>query len=309
MQIGQLFHVVHVVDDLAAAKAWYDRVFSPRYMFDEHYSPAEERDATLAIFADYVVEPMVTREPLESARKPVGRFRARFGTRFHSVAFYTDDVVAVYERLAAHGVRITGDGGAPLDGPPERGAIYTHPRDTFGLLEFMEPRMGGKGGAPVGDVLGDCYDPRLRGDYSPLPWRDEHPLGIVRTSQLSVLVRELAPARDLFERVLDGRVFHEEPRTARDTHSLYLAFGADSVIELAQPLAQDSPEAAELAHCGEMLHAVTFRVRDLDAAEAHLDKCRLSTCRTRHELEIEPSQAMGAVYRFSDRDLPGDPRA
>lgn len=308
MRIGQLFHVVHVVDDLAAARRWYDRVFAPRYMFEEHYSPAEERDATLAIFADYVVEPMVTREPLATARKPVGRFRARFGTRFHSLAFYTDDVAAVYERLAAHGVRISTDGGEPLDGPPKRGAIYTHPRDTFGLLEFMEPRVAGKGGAPVGDVLGECYDPRLRGDYSPLPWRDRHPLGIVRTSQLTLLVRDLAPARELYADVLEGRVFHEERRTERETHSVFVAFGAESVIELARPLSDHTPEAAELARCGEMLHAVTFRVRDLAAAAEHLRGCGLGLAQTRHALEIDPAHAMGAVYRFGDLDLPGDPR-
>jgi catechol 2,3-dioxygenase-like lactoylglutathione lyase family enzyme len=278
-------------------------------MFEEHYSPAEERDATLAIFADYVVEPMVTREPLDSARLPVGRFRARFGTRFHSVAFYTDDVEDVYRRLAAHGVRITADGGAPLDGPPKRGAIYTHPRDTFGLLEFMEPRVGGKGGAPVGDVLGECYDPRLRGDYSPLPWLERHPLGIVRTSQLGVLVRDLVRARELFVDVLGGRAFHEDPRTPRATHSVFVALGTGSVIELARPHAEDSPEGAELARSGEMLHAVTFRVRDLDRAEEHLRSCGLRLARTRHEIEIDPDAAMGAVYRFTDLDLPGDPRA
>lgn len=308
MRIGQLFHVVHIVDDLPEARRWYDRVFAPRYMFEQHYSPAEERDATLAIFADYVVEPMVTREPLGSARKPVGRFRERFGTRFHSLAFYVDDVAAVYARLAARGVRISADGGAPLDGPPARGAIYTHPRDTFGLLEFMEPRVGGRGGAPVGDVLGECYDPRLRGDYSPLPWRDEHPLGILRTAQFTVLVRDLAPARELFAGALDGRVFHEDPHTERGTHSVYVALGAESVIELARPLGGTGPEADALARCGEMLHAVRFRVKDLEAAQKHLRGCGLDAARTRHELEIEPAQAMGAVYRFTDRDLPGDPR-
>jgi hypothetical protein len=308
MQIGALFHVVHVVDELAAARSWYDRVFAPRYMFEEHYSPAEERDATLAIFADYVVEPMVTREPLASARKPVGRFRARFGPRFHSVAFYTDDVAAVYQRLAAAGVRLTGDGGAPLDGPPKRAAIYTHPRDTFGLLEFMEPRVGGKGGVPVGDVLGECYDPRLRGDYSPDFWREEHPLRIQRTSRLTVLVRELARPRELFVDVLGGFLFHEDPRTPRQTHSLFVALGEGSVIELARPLREDSAESAELARCGEMLSSVTFHVASLAQAERHLTACGLAVRRRADELEIAPEQAQGALYRFTELDLPGDPR-
>jgi catechol 2,3-dioxygenase-like lactoylglutathione lyase family enzyme len=318
MHIGELFHVVHVIDDLAAARRWYDRVFAPRYMFEQHYSPVEERDATLAIFADYVVEPVATREPLAEARKPVGRFRARFGQRFHSIAFYTRDVAAIYERLAAHGVRMTGDGGAPLDGPPQRSALYTHPRDTFGLLEFMEPRVGGKGGVAVGDVLGECYDPRLRGDYSPAYWRDEHPLRIQRTSALTVLVRDLAPARELFVDVLEGTLFLEDPHTERDTHSLFVLLGSGSVIELARPLSSDGVLAAELARAGEMLHSVVFRVADLRAAAAHLEACGLSAeraapfralvARGATSLWLDPGQALGAVYGFTDRDLPGDPR-
>lgn len=308
MPIGELFHVVHVLDDLAAARRWYDRVFAPQYMFEQHYSPAEERDATLAIFADYVVEPMVTREELASARLPVGRFRARFGPRFHSIAFYTDDVIAMHARLAAHGVRMSGDGGAPLAGSLERSAIYTHPRDTFGLLEFMEPRMGGKGGVPVGDVLGDCYDPRLRGEYSPAFWRERHPLRILRTAALTVVVRDLGPARELFVDVLEGKAFCEEKRTERDTHSLFVALGSGSVIELARPLTGDSPEADTLARCGEMLHSVTFRVADLERAAAHLADCGLEFARAAHALLVSPESALGAVYTFTDRDLPGDPR-
>jgi hypothetical protein len=308
MGIGALFHVVHVAQDLPRVRQWYDRVFEPRYMFEQHYSPVEERDATLAIFADYVVEPMVTREPLDSPRLPVGRFRARFGPRFHSIAFYTDDVVALWERLRAHGVRMTGDGGAPLDGPPARSAIYTHPRDTFGLLEFMEPRIAGRGGVPVGDVLGDCYDPRLRGDYSPAYWAEEHPLRIQRTWALSVLVHDLGRARELFVGVLGGRAFHEDERTPRGTHSLFVAVGSDVVIELMRPLDDATPEGRELARCGEMLHAVTFRVLDLERAAAHLRACSLEPARAPHRLQIDPRQAQGALYAFTDLDLPGDPR-
>jgi hypothetical protein len=124
-----------------------------------------------------------------------------------------------------------------------------------------------------------------------------------------VLVRELAPARKLFVDVLGGRPFHEEARTPRGTHSLYLALGEGSVIELARPLEAGSPEAVELERSGEMLYSVTFRVADLARAAAHLESCGLRIARARRELEIEPGQAFGALYRFTDLDLPGDPRS
>jgi catechol 2,3-dioxygenase-like lactoylglutathione lyase family enzyme len=306
MHIGELFHVVHVVDDLSAAESWYERVFAPRYMFRRHYSPLEERDASMMIFCDFIIEPMTTREDPEQAKKPVGRFRARFGQRLHSIAYYTHDVSEALEELQAHGIRLTGDGGAALDG--SRSAIYTHPRDTFGLLEFMEPRIGGRGGIPVGDVLGECYDPRLKGEHSTDYWRLEHPLGIQRTDRMMILVRDLPRARKLFVNVLGGALFHEASRTEYDTHSLFVAVGSETVIELARPRSDDSHLARELERNGEMLYSVTFRVRALNRAERHLQECGLRPSRRDGLLVVDPAEAFGAVYGFTDTDLPGDPR-
>jgi hypothetical protein len=55
-----------------------------------------------------------------------------------------------------------------------------------------------------------------------------------------------------------------------------------------------------------MLYSVTFRVADLAAAAAHLAACGLDVARERHRLSIDPAQAQGAVYAFTDRDLPAD---
>ena len=62
--VTRLFHVIHVVDDLGAADTWYERVFSPRFFFRGHYSPVEERDASIFAVGDFVLEPMM------SSRKP-----------------------------------------------------------------------------------------------------------------------------------------------------------------------------------------------------------------------------------------------
>ena len=136
LHIGPLFHIAQVVDDLGAAERWYDRVFAPEYMFRGNHSTVEGRDASILIFADFVSEPM---SPIDTDGN-VGRFYARFGQRLHSIALYSNSVVEIWERLRAHGVRIT-DGRRPVEEPPDRSAIYTHPRDTFGTLEFMKPRV------------------------------------------------------------------------------------------------------------------------------------------------------------------------
>ena len=305
LHIGSLFHIVHVIDDLGAAERWYDRVFAPETMFRGNHSTIEGRDASILIFADFVTEPM---SPI-GADGNVGRFHARFGQRLHSIALYSNDVVAIWERLRAHGVRIT-DGKGPIEQPPERIAIYTHPRDTFGILEFMEPRTAGAGGVATADALGECYDPRLRGTYSPDFWRDEHPLRIQR-SHLTVLVRDLAAARALFVDVLEGRPLFEDKHTARGTHSLFVAIGVDPVVvELASPLEAESPESLELEKNGEMIYSVTFRLEDLDAGIGHLRECGLTpSLRRDGSAVLDPSQALGAVFGFSGEDVPNDPRA
>jgi hypothetical protein len=54
---------------------------------------------------------------------------------------------------------------------------------------------------------------------------------------------------------------------------------------------------------------VTFRVLDLERAAAHLRACSLEPARAPHRcLQIDPRQAQGALYAFTDLDLPGDPR-
>lgn len=304
LHIGSLFHIAHVVDDLGAAERWYDRVFAPQYMFRGNHSAIEGRDASILIFADFVSEPM---SPIDTDGN-VGRFHARFGQRLHSMALYSDSVVEIWERLRAHGVRIT-DGRAPVEEPPDRAAIYTHPRDTFGILEFMKPRVGGAGGVATADLLGECYDPRLLGTYSPDFWRDEHPLRILR-SHLTVLVRDMAAARALYVDVLEGRPLFEDARTARGTHSLFVALGVDPVIvELARPLSDESAEARDLEQNGEMIYSVTFRLEDLEAGIGHLRECGLEPSRRNDgSAVLDSSQALGAVFGFSGEDVPNDPR-
>ncbi|MCH2170546.1 VOC family protein, partial [Myxococcota bacterium] len=199
----------------------------------------------------------------------------------------------------------------PVEAPPERTAIYTHPRDTFGILEFMAPRVpGGHGGqASADDALGDCYDPRLLGSYSPDFWRFEHPMKIQR-SHMTVLVRDMGAARALYVDLLEGDPLHEDKHTCHDTHSLFVALGSDPVVvELARPLTHESSEARELEKNGEMLYSVTFQVSDLEAAEAHLRDCGLEpTTRQGGFAELGPDQALGAVFAFTAREVPNDPR-
>jgi catechol 2,3-dioxygenase-like lactoylglutathione lyase family enzyme len=204
-------------------------------------------------------------------------------------------VAELWERLRARGVRIVGDGGGTLAAPPQ-GAIFTHPRDTGGLLEFMQ--------APTD---GDFFDARLRPGWSSAFWRDEHPLGIERCSHLTLVVRDLERARALWVDAFEGRPFLERESRAHGTRNLFVAVGDEVVVELAQPVA-DGSAGRELAGNGEILHAVCFRVRDLARAEKFLRELGMEVGNADGELELGPEQAQGARYRFTQAALPGDPR-
>jgi catechol 2,3-dioxygenase-like lactoylglutathione lyase family enzyme len=302
--VQDLFHVAHVVDDLAEAEAWYDTTFSPVYLFRHHDSILDQRTASMMLIADFPPEPMAPFPTPAGTGGNIGRFHGRFGSRLHSIAFYSTEIPTVYERLRSRGVRVLGDGGARLDGPPSRGAIYTHPRDTYGLIELMEPRIAGQGGAPVGDVLGECYDTRLTGTHNPQWWEAQHPLGIVRTSHLTVLVDDLDAASSLYGDVLDGRPFHE---THGDADRLFMLIGPTTVIELRQPR-EGTEEAAHLDRDGGMLWSVTFLVTDLEAAAEHLLGTGTAPTASEGELHIPAPSAFGARYNFANSAVPNDPR-
>jgi len=284
--VTRLFHVIHVVDDLPAAEAWYDRVFAGQYFFRGGYSPVEQRDASLFAIGDFVLEPMMASREPGAAQKPVGRFHARFGPHLHSIAFYVRSIEEIWDRLRARGVRIVGDGGGALAGPP-KGAIYTHPRDTGGLLEFMEaPADGG-------------FDLRLKPGWSNARWREQHPLGIEACAHATLVVSDIGRARGLWVDTLEGRPLFERESRARGTRSLFVAVGDELVVELAQPQGTSGAAAYELAQNGEILHAVTFRVRDLEHAAAYLRELGLKPEAVDGELELGPEQALGARYRFT----------
>jgi hypothetical protein len=117
-----------------------------------------------------------------------------------------------------------------------------------------------------------------------------------------VLVDDLDRARDLYTTVLDGAIFHE----TRSPRSVFVAVGADSVIELRAP-ELGTPEAESLERDGAMVWSTTFLVADLDAVATHLAASGIPTHGS-GEIAIEPRYAFGARYTFTSEVTPGDPR-
>jgi hypothetical protein len=308
MRIDDLFHVNHVVEHFEPAIEWYDRVLAPAYMYERHESDVDHRTAAMTLVADVPIEIMAPHAGPVGRDGNIGTFLHRFGPRFHGLAFYSNTIPEAFARWRSAGIKVAGDGGGAIDAPPERGSILTHPRQTYGLVQLMTPRVGGTGGTGVGGGLPDCYDPRLLGAHDPMGWL-EHPLGIVRGSHITVLVDDLERARRVYEEAFDAVVFGEDTSPGRPAESVFVVVGhPGAVIELARPRPA-TEEQASLERDGGMVWSVTFQVLDVERARGHLVATGCDPIDVDDAtVAIPPSHALGARYRFCAAPVPGDPR-
>jgi catechol 2,3-dioxygenase-like lactoylglutathione lyase family enzyme len=300
--ITKNFHIIHMTDDLVALDAWYDDIFSVTRFMDKQYSDLLKRHGSLVLIGDLCIEPMQPAfEDDGWEQVAIGRFWERFGTRLHSIAWYTaerEDVEEIFRSLVANKVRIYGGLGdrSPTEAPP--GALFTHPRDTYTQLQFMAPAPG-RG----------VDDPRFEDAFDPGLWTREHPLHVRKSSHVTIAVRDLGKAKHLFVDVLAGRLLHEEDRDLTTSRSAFVALGEDLVIELAEPLESGSPMAVDMEQCGESLYSIALQVADLDDAERYLKSKNVSFVdRDKTTLIADPTTTHGGRFSFTTWDIPGDSR-
>jgi extradiol dioxygenase family protein len=293
-KIGKLFHLTHVVSDLAAVDQWYDEVFSVTRYY-RGYEKLAGRDASLIAIGEVIMEPMMPARVANLQNQSVKKFHDRFGQHFHSIAWYVDNVQEISAQLDRNGLRLFNIVGKQVKPGEESFAIWTHPKDTHGQLEFA---ASGK----------YTIDPRLQPAWSNSFWRQQHPLGIERASHITVVVRDLPSAKRLYCDILAGQLIHEE-ETAGRKRSAFVAVGEDTVVELAQPLSQASPEGREMEDNGEGIYSVTFTTRDLARANAFLKSNQLRPEPDGTDsIVLGKDQAFGMVVGFTQRRLPNDPR-
>ena len=129
-------HIGVAVEDLDQAVALYrDRLGMP----EQHRETVEEQgvEAVLLEIGEGHVELLSPLGP-ETA---VGKFLERHGPGMHHVAYRTDDIDAVLERLRAVGMRLIDD--EPRAGIRGSRVAFVHPKSTGGVLtEVVEPAEG-----------------------------------------------------------------------------------------------------------------------------------------------------------------------
>jgi len=294
-RILDLFHVIHITEDVAELDAWYKDVFGGVPMMDNHYSPLEKRDASIVCVGDTPIEPMAPTDVEGADALPVGRFFKRFGPHLHSVAWYIEGLGDLYDALHERGVRMFADGGFPITERPSEGAIYTQPRDTHTQLEFapfVNPR-----------------DPRKQEGWSSRWWAEEHPLGIERLASVTIVVKDAESASSFYTEVLGGSVVERRHSALTKTDDVAIAVGESTILVLAQPTVEDSFARRDLDRNGDIMHALTFRVGDLQAAEKYLGSKDVHMALGDDEtIVMDPDDTYGALLAFTTRTIPGNPR-
>lgn len=291
--IGKLYHLAHLVEDLDATDRLYYDIFSclrPYHAYEE----AAKRAASLVIIADQCLEPIHPSDDPADANTPLARFRARFGNRMHSIAWYTDNVQEFARRLLDHDIRLFGLSGKPVTKPEAGAPVWTHPADTGTLLEFAEP--------------GFAADPRLHRSFKLDLWR-KHPLALIRTSHVTVLFDDLRDAERVYGSALGGALLYtdtSDPTTPR----AYYAIGENTVIEAVAPTTVDTAEGADHAAAGNMVHAVTFATADLAGASRFLADRGISVIAANpHQVWLDLDPAHGIRMGLTDAAIPGDARS
>ena len=290
MQIGKLFHLTMLVDELEGPERFFNSIFSP--MCTMHgYSSHWHRHAAIFVIAETSIEPMHVLPPREGEEATSWyRFMERYGPRVHNLAFYVDDPDELADRLQAAGVRTTRAGTGST--------VFAHPRDTPGMLEFSP--SSGMLPEPRATPSWDAF----RREYWP-----NHPLHLERMSHITILVRDLEQATSFYTGVLDATLLPETAATLPGTQCRYVLVGEDTVVELALPSDDSSALGRELHEVGQSAVAATFKVRDVAAAEQHLRNWEAPVAAVEPTcIVLDRKETWGLEFRFTDTSLRGDPR-
>ena len=290
-----LAHIDWAIDDNGARKAcdaFLIDVFGARTAYEMLITPETEalqfdREEKLLVIGDVMLIPIAPAGGGLKAGSPIGdmlRKNAR-PDKWIGVALRTPDLAAAAEAFEARGFRPRYDPGM------ESHYFMISPREMLGFrLEVMQ-----------GDLPGD---PRIRPDWTPAPWRDDHPLGIEGLQSIGVSTTSLAEARALFVDRLGG-VELARRRLAEAEDCAVFQLG-DAVFEAMQPLDEASPLAVH-ARDVRGICRLTFQVRDAAAAADYLRGKGLAVLGDPRRFCIDPDQAFGRRFVFTDMALDGRP--
>lgn len=295
-ELVKLFHGTKVVPDLFEAGRWYHDfwgswVYEAQYLDHEH-----SRNSANILGGTFSMEVFC---PVDlNGDKPTARFVKRHGPHFINIAYWVQDIRALGQHLMDRGIRVALPGGHLVKGElPKEGLRWfiPHPKDVNGtMFEFIQDDPS-------------FHDPRRRSWWAGSFWRDRHPLGVEGLSHATAAVANLEEASRFYTEVLGCKLAYKEENKAQKTRSNFFVL-ADTLFEVAMPTSDDSDMARHMAAHGPILYSFTFKVRDLGKAVAHIKANNMNPRQKgSHTVELDPTQAFGGVYGFTDRRISGHP--
>lgn len=290
-----LAHIDWALADNATRKAcdaFFIDVFGARIAFEMLITPETEalrfdREEKLLVIGDTMLISIAPAGGGLEAGSPIGdmlRKNARPG-KWIGLALRTPALAPAADWFRERGFQPRYDPGM------ESHYFMISPREALGVrIEVMQ-----------GDLPGD---PRIRPDWSPRPWLEEHPLGLLGLQCIGVSTASLEEARALFaDRLGCAELWRRRIEPEAATCAAFLV--GDTVIEALQPETGDSPLAAH-ARDVRGIYSLTFQVRSAAAAAGYLRGKGLALIGDpESRFLIQPDQAFGRRLVFTDQPIEG----
>lgn len=266
VQVKWMFHATAMVGDYDATLEPLARLFGFRVLHDTvNTEPGIGRRGGMTWVGDGSLE---IGEPAGTG-SPVQRFVEDFGGGMHSVAIQVDDIDAARSHLDAHGARIANE--------PYHGMLWTHPKDTEGLLlEWFS--------------LEQDDDPRWG---APPP---DGPDPVVEVDRLAFVTAEVEDPS------------HAAARLGELMGTGFVALDGPGDIEAAVPLGDCTLALVPRTGRRARVHGMGLLVRSLDDATHALTEHGVEVDRSRQGLARVSDDAVPVPVFLCDALLPGDPR-
>jgi hypothetical protein len=292
-----LAHVSWAIADNAdrkACDAFFIDVFGAETAYEILITPetAEmglDREEKLLMVGDTMLIPIAPAGAGETAESPLGEMLGRSARRgrWLGLAVMVADLKAADAWLSAKGFRLHYDRGM------EQHYFLISRGQVLGVrIEIIKQDLPN--------------DPRMRGGWSPVKWRDAHPLGIEGLQSVGVSVPSLDAARAVFGGKLEWPEIGARVLPGDEAACAAFAMG-DTVIEAMAGTSEESPVAR---HCRDIqgIYCLTFKVKSAEAAAAYLRGKGLTLIGdVAVRFAIAPAQAHDRLIYFTERTMPDYP--
>ncbi|MDG2004896.1 MAG: glyoxalase [Novosphingobium sp.] len=293
-----LAHISWAIADNADRKTcdgFYHDVFGAETVYEILITPETQdmgfdREESLMMIGDTMVIPIAPAGAGENEGVPIGDMLRRSAApmRWLGVALRVADLKQADPWLRERGFKLHYDRGME--------ASYF----MIGRYQVMGMRI---------EVLGQDLpnDPRNDPAWSPVKWRDEHPLGIEGLQSIGLSAPSIEEAREVFAGKLEWPEVGERALPGDDANCVCFDMG-DTVIEA---MVGNSSDTAVTEHAIETrgIYCLTYKVKDAAAAADYLRGKGLTLVGDISDrFAIAPDQAHGRLIYFTGNELEGYPK-